>query len=169
MEQMSLAPTPKERIIEEIRAALSCTLQSYWLTLDFISFKRRKSFLSVMFNKSMLVFRVTLTPSPYFSIPVAVFQQDEISNGNLKFDKEKKFVNIPFRGPEDIDKHSQLLQRALKTIIERVPKEFDCCHLYMECSDAKKCVYPDKAVSLTCGYKKILVSGRIFYGKNRNI
>ncbi len=47
--------------------------------------------------------------------------------------------------------------------------EFGCCHLYNECSDAKKCIHANIVFSNACYYKKNLKNGLIFYGKNRNV
>ena len=49
------------------------------------------------------------------------------------------------------------------------PEPFGCCSKYMACSDAKKCLHDDKLRAKGCMYKANLDSGRIFYGKNRNI
>lgn len=46
---------------------------------------------------------------------------------------------------------------------------FGCCSRYMQCSDAKKCVHPNKLYSTACAYRHNLEHGRIFYGKNKNI
>ncbi len=46
---------------------------------------------------------------------------------------------------------------------------FGCCSRFEECSDAKKCVHPNKLFSMACQYRHNLDSGRIFYGKNKNI
>ena len=46
---------------------------------------------------------------------------------------------------------------------------YGCCHLYNECSDAKKCISADKIYATVCAYKKNLDSGKIFFGRNRNI
>lgn len=46
---------------------------------------------------------------------------------------------------------------------------FGCCSRYLECSDAKRCVHPDKKDARGCMYKVNLDNGRIFYGNNRNI
>lgn len=48
-------------------------------------------------------------------------------------------------------------------------KTFGCCSRFTECSDAKKCVHVNKLYSTACSYRKNLESGRIFYGKNKNI
>ena len=44
---------------------------------------------------------------------------------------------------------------------------FGCCHLYRECSNAKRCLQ-DEARSANCAYRKNLEAGKIFYGKNVN-
>ena len=46
---------------------------------------------------------------------------------------------------------------------------FGCCSKYMECSDVKHCLHEDMAYSTACQYRANLESGRIFYGKNKNI
>lgn len=46
---------------------------------------------------------------------------------------------------------------------------FGCCSRFIECSDAKECVHENKIYSMGCKYRKNLESGKIFYGKNRNI
>jgi hypothetical protein len=61
------------------------------------------------------------------------------------------------------------LGRALQDAINRLPKSWDCCSRYMECSNAKRCVHPDPSLALECGYRKILASGKIYYGENRNV
>lgn len=45
---------------------------------------------------------------------------------------------------------------------------FGCCARFMACSDAKKCVHPNKLYAKGCKYRRNLDAGRIFYGKNRN-
>lgn len=61
------------------------------------------------------------------------------------------------------------LQRIIRSAILHIPKEYDCCSQYLECSNAKKCLKEDRKSALVCGYKKILESGTIYYGENRTI
>lgn len=46
---------------------------------------------------------------------------------------------------------------------------FGCCSHFIECSDARKCVHPNKLYSRACWYRIKLEQGRILYGKNRNV
>jgi hypothetical protein len=46
---------------------------------------------------------------------------------------------------------------------------FGCCSRFNACSDAKKCVNPNKQHAKNCWYNENLKRGKIFYGVNRNI
>ena len=46
---------------------------------------------------------------------------------------------------------------------------FGCCDKYIACSDAKKCLHGNPFYFLSCQYRKSLLAGKIFYGKNKNI
>lgn len=46
---------------------------------------------------------------------------------------------------------------------------FGCCDLYVQCSDAKKCLHRDQSYARNCWYRANLEAGRIFYGANKNI
>lgn len=50
-----------------------------------------------------------------------------------------------------------------------IPTEFGCCSQYEECSDARKCVNRNRELAMLCNYRKVLKSGRVFYGGNRNV
>jgi hypothetical protein len=81
---------------------------------------------------------------------------------------EQKMSRIAFNSMTQ-DEIVALLEKATILAIELVPKEFDCCSRFKECSDAKVCTHPDPSFSMLCGYRKIIKSGRFFYGVNRNI
>lgn len=46
---------------------------------------------------------------------------------------------------------------------------FGCCDQFNACSDARKCVHSNRFYSTVCAYRHNLESGRVFYGKNRNV
>ncbi len=56
-----------------------------------------------------------------------------------------------------------------KCFTDSATESFGCCSRYLECSNEKKCVHPEKKEARGCMYKINLDSGRIFYGENRNI
>lgn len=82
---------------------------------------------------------------------------------------DAEYTRIEIESPEDLQKYWEVMQQILQNVINAIPKSFDCCSRYMECSDALKCVNPDKRLALECGYRSILQSGRVFYGNNRNV
>lgn len=48
-------------------------------------------------------------------------------------------------------------------------QSFGCCSRYEACSDTLRCTHPDQVFASGCMYRKNLESGRIFYGKNKNM
>ena len=89
---------------------------------------------------------------------------------NLRIKEEKASTKIFF--PVN---HPELYTYVQNTIYYRIKRYassaalFGCCNKFVECSDAKKCVHENKLYSTSCMYRMNLESGKIFYGKNRNI
>ncbi|HHX28547.1 MAG TPA: hypothetical protein GX716_05980 [Firmicutes bacterium] len=52
---------------------------------------------------------------------------------------------------------------------EQPVETFGCCSRYVQCSDERRCVNPDRDLARGCAYKAHLENGRIFYGMNRNV
>lgn len=48
-------------------------------------------------------------------------------------------------------------------------KTFGCCSLFIKCSDSQKCIHANRLYATSCLYRHQLESGKIFYGKNKNI
>ena len=61
-----------------------------------------------------------------------------------------------------------MAEAAISILDELRGELFGCCSRYLECSDQKQCVHPDRVVARDCAYKRNLESGKIFYGKNKN-
>lgn len=83
-----------------------------------------------------------------------------------KAGKVTQEIQIPFSECHTI----RILYKILYACISnyRPSERFACCHLYMQCSDMKQCVSEDKIYSNACWYKRNLMQGKIFYGKNKN-
>lgn len=80
------------------------------------------------------------------------------------------YVTIPYRPTlESISLFVEILQKALDGTIDSVCSEYACCSRCEACSDVLHCVNPYPYIAANCNYRKILKSGRVFYGKNRNI
>lgn len=63
----------------------------------------------------------------------------------------------------------QLCTIAVDELVSHTGEGFGCCSLYEKCSDTLRCIQPMQFFSLACAYRKNLESGRVFYGKNKNI
>lgn len=97
----------------------------------------------------------------------------------LRIGKKVRYIEIPTSSnttaklllddAHQLESYTDELIKRVEDVCDQFPKEFDCCSRFEKCSDEKHCIHPDKSFALGCGYRKILNSGRIFYGKNRNI
>ena len=105
----------------------------------------------------------------YISIPTSLADLIPTDAPCKKPTKNEKYYRVLITDEYPFESYTPFLVNVVSETVNRYPKEWDCCSRYLECSDAKTCVHPDKAFALGCGYLKILSSGRIFYVKNRNI
>lgn len=94
--------------------------------------------------------------------------ESEQSDSSMTDDEE--WTRIAIESIKDVLRHAKPLSVIYMLILSEFGGEsFGCCSRYIECSDAKKCIHPNQLTAMACIYKKSLESGRIFYGKNRNI
>lgn len=158
----------EEAFFEQAFPALQEAAKSRNANPEDITYKVSSTHTSLKFRSSLICKLKLRGKKWYISIPNRL--QEVIPEGveTTTIASEKQFLRIAFDLLADSGILS-LMEKATLLAIELVPKEFDCCSRYMECSNAKVCVHPDPAFSMLCGYRKILKSGRIFYGENRNI
>lgn len=163
-EQLSfLEPDEITNAIEILRKTLLNVLvknQLSELSVSFEKLKSKKNSYSVKFNDSVIVRVFKGTKKTYIELP---------NVGDLKVTDAKEFRKIQLASLSEVSEHLDKISYSLQYILDHLPKDFSCCSRYEECSDRKSCIHPDKRVALGCYYRKVLVSGRIFYGKNRNI
>lgn len=136
---------------------------------ELLRFEPNRGYTSVFFY-NLTAFRIKLRKGQQF-ISIPTIFRDLIPTGfpTKKLDSEQKYIRVLIDNEHPVETYTSFLVRVVGECANRYPKEWDCCSRYMACSDAKTCVHPDKVFALECGYRKILNSGRIFYGKNRNI
>ncbi len=75
---------------------------------------------------------------------------------------------IPLDSPEIYGFIRQIVSQKLSQYVSSAGT-FGCCDRYIACSDAKKCIHPNRLYSTACAYRRNLENGRIFYGKNCNV
>lgn len=104
----------------------------------------------------------------YFAVPVSY---SNVLGTHFAFESKKDMMvcYIDQISNEDLQRLAELLKDIIRQAVYSLPKEFDCCHLYEQCSDAKRCVQEDWSYALGCGYQRIMKRGKYFYGKNRNV
>jgi len=137
---------------------------------DGLYYKKITSYSSIYYYSSLL-FRICIRKkSSYISISTKNPElYPDMKLRQNKTEAKSGFYRCDIASPEEIAKYSHHLCQILENAIYSQPKECDICDLYRECSNAKKCVHPKREFALHCGYKRILRSGRIFYGVNRNV
>lgn len=125
---------------------------------------------TALFLHKFTVFRLHLRGKQHYIMLPRVFSDLIPADCPTKQMKsEEKYIRILIDSEHSVESYTNFLVQIIGEAMNRYPKEWDCCSRYMECSDAKACVHPDKEFALGCGYRKVLNSGRIFYGENRNV
>ena len=84
--------------------------------------------------------------------------------------KEGQFYAISDLSSAEMLQLVDLLKKRKNVTFRNIITEtFACCNSFVQCSDAKACLHAKDRNYNGCYYRKNLESGRIFYGKNRNI
>lgn len=137
--------------------------EEYGLHPSDFSLRKNKGYSSVYFNATLVARLHIRGKDHYASIPQSWSDSlpEDVSVSQLK-DGRTKIRKSDAERPE-------VVRAIIHAMVLHFPKEYDCCSRFEECSDAKQCTNPDHASALGCGYRKILASGRVFCGKNRNI
>ena len=159
----------EKEVLEDLLPRLKKAAASVGADPESVRIRSGKSYSSLLYANS-LCFRLCLrTNTRYIEVPEA--SEKVICNNAIHVDSKKVAGGFFRFGIQEshISHYGEMLESLVIDVINRLPKEWDCCSRYMECSDAKQCVHPNKAFALGCGYRKILASGRVFYGKNRNV
>lgn len=174
MEQLGLfsdALTEKQ-VFESLEEALTNVIEENNLSVTSLTCKTGKFYSSVWYGKQ-LAFRIcSRDETHYFGVSdsYAAIAPAEFTPYIATDRKAEGFTNYAF--PPTIPGvafYRAFLCSVLNQAIDNIPKDFDCCSRYEVCSDAGRCINPNPDMAAGCGYRKIMKSGRIFYGKNRNI
>lgn len=142
---------------------------------DFSSvyFLKRDPYDSSIPPKKQLAFRICCRKGQsYFGISDSYLENVPPEFRAMATASKRKdgFTNLEFEPTQDgVERYADLLCAILDAVTYSLQKDFDCCSRFEQCSKAKQCVHPNPAMATGCGYRKILKSGRIYYGENRNI
>lgn len=108
----------------------------------------------------------------YFGVSDAYLHlaSEELASHITKDGRTPGFTNYAFEQSTDgILLFASFLSSILVSKIDALQNEFECCSRFEECSNAKACIHPNPYLAVVCGYRKILKSGRIFFGENRTV
>lgn len=172
-DQLSLDLSPAAQwteasFFESIEGDLKAAVEATGADPELLVFNNLKTYSSVMYN-SFTCFRIKLRGKQHYISFPALFRDLATDFDSLKREPDGKYYRVSVDENHPVMDYKQFLCKIAGETINRFPKEWDCCSRYEACSDAGHCIHPDKTFSLGCGYRKILNSGRIFYGKNRNV
>lgn len=159
----------EKQVFELLQNDLWDILDECAIPRDMLSYKRGKTFSSIYLNSSVMCHLCYRKELSYIEIPVTLFEQAPAEFQPTETIIQRGFVKFHAATINAVIQAKPVLCAILHVLIDKMPKEWDCCSRYLACSDAKKCIHPDPAFAVKCGYRRILKSGRIFYGKNRNI
>lgn len=133
--------------------------------------KKGKSYSSVFYD-TQLAFRICCRDEHHYFGVSTIYSElipADLTRNVTKDGRSEGFVNYSFDpSSEGITQYAAILSSVLDAAIDSLPKEFDCCSYYEECSNSKHCVNPNPSIATGCGYRRIMKKGRIFYGQNRN-
>lgn len=88
----------------------------------------------------------------------------------VKYKENDLYIKIYINQIEEINKLEEEIKEIYQYLYLNEPMDtFGCCSRYTECSNALKCVQPDKKLAKGCQYKLNLESGKVFYGQNKNV
>lgn len=174
MDQIDLyegKPTEKW-VFQLLHNSLSAVIYENNVAQNKLLCKEGRAYSSVWYDTQM-AFRICCrNDHHYFGVSdtFAEAAPSEITNCVTRDGRSDGFTNYNFEPTSDgVLRFSAFLSFVLDSAIDRIPKEFDCCSGFEECSNAKRCTNPNVDIATGCGYRKILKKGRIYYGVNRNI
>ena len=175
MEQLDIFEQPEnftaERKAYELVRPMFAKILDDWnlpsesITIDYIN-KGQKLAVKSLGN---VVCRYALSSNrKYLELPVNCIKYvpPELTDDVRKLGNDFIKIDVTDLGYEAL---SPCLCQCLKQLLTSSATAFSCCSRYMECSDKMRCIHPDKEFSAGCFYKRNLIQGKCFYGKNRNI
>jgi len=133
-----------------------------------VSISSLQSYHSISLFK-LPIFRIKCGKSKkYISVnPLFKDTLNNFKNIEREVVKSDPWLRVIIYSQDDINKLSDLFLTIYDEAYSLVNAEkFSCCSRYELCSDAKQCIHPDKSFAMGCFYRRNLLDGKIFYGKN---
>ena len=122
-----------------------------------------------LYRQKALSMKITKNVS-YITCNSSLLKQPDLITSSFKVyentDQVRLNMDMTFDHEAFMDAFTQI-SRFLRKFpsVER----FGCCHRFIQCSDARRCLIYDSFEALGCYYRENLEAGRIFYGVNANV
>ena len=162
---------PEAQVYEFIKDTLYTVVRDNFLPEQELSLQKCRGYYSVTYLSAVIARIHFGKKSSYISVD-AKAAKPLLTLSTIEFSVKKsdmQLVRIKVNAPEDVLHILDIIAASAQSALDSIPKEFDCCSRYEACSDAMQCLQPDKQARLGCGYRRILATGRVFYGKNKNV
>lgn len=160
------APANKKEIeasiFQELLPTLEAVAKRSFLPAGGIKLTPGNSYSSV-FAHGILVCRICWRKSKYISIKGEPEQYQKLSP--IAFEQKTtygNFLNIPLKDHSEIASLLPLMEQVMQDMMNQIPKDFDCCSRFEECSAARACIHPNPEFAKQCGYRKKLANGIVF-------
>lgn len=181
MDQLDIFATDlsEEEVYNILLPSLMNALQESNAGQENIKLETGKSYSSVSYLKQdpydprkekteQLAFRVCCRNKKYYfgiSNTYVDYIPEKFLSMTTTAGKSAGYTNFSFKPTlEGIEEYTQLLSQILELVTYSSVKEFDCCSRFEECSNAKRCIHPFPGMATSCGYRKSLKAGKVYYG-----
>jgi len=162
----------EDGVYDILKTSLLETVQKNNVLPEKLMLKTGKAYASVFYDTQM-AFRICCRVNHHYFGVSNIYSDlvpSTLTQHITKDGRSDGFTNFVFDTSHNgILQFADFLSAVLDSAIDSLPKEFDCCSYYEQCSDAKRCINPNSRIATGCGYRRIMKKGRIFYGKNRNV
>lgn len=117
-----------------------------------------------LFGQSCLNFKGTKTL--YLEVSPKIEALLTAAGIPLETDRANGWARVPAADVSFADRAPLVIEIYEKYLMTN---GFDCCSRYLACSETGHCTHPDIMFAGQCTYRQKLRTGRIFYGKKRNV
>lgn len=153
LEQYTLFESSPYDAFKALRPGLIQVIKKNFLDDKLLRFAERKTCYTIEYNEMLIARIPKLKKKKKIEIKKAEPNSED-------------FVSYTLDDYLDAESLSDECCAALRVALDSIPKGFSCCSRYVECSDRRACCHPDHDMRLQCYYRRVLASGRVFYGKN---
>lgn len=159
--------TPKEN---EVISLITHIVSDTGRDISKIKFKPTQTYISASFYDISHLRSKIGSQVKFISIPIHLEYIIKLFKLENSVEVKDDWIRIPIANTESILELSALILEVFDFCYAKsVGDTFGCCSKYVECSDAKACIQEHEQWAKGCYYRKNLINGKIYYGKNVNI